>query len=195
MAKQSKARQQSLDFLDQLGTSKTEFTSPSKGLEGVCADFIGRVIDNIQEYNVVDTGKIEDLNIEVINSNHIAIWGQSYINFIDEGVNGVNATPAPFSPYRYKDKMPDPKIFEDWIKSKNIKVRNTRKTLGKGKNKVIDVAKNDIKKVAFAMARDRFLNGAEPKPIFKKEIPKLIQDAENQLINITIDDICSNLNL
>lgn len=195
MAKQSNARQQSLDFLDNLGTDKTQFTEPSKGLESVCADFVGRVVQNITDANLIATGKIANFEIEVASQNQIFIWGESYINYIDEGVNGINATPAPLSPFRYKDKMPPVQEFVDWIKLKNIKVRNTSYTLGEGKDEVFEGDDDAINQMAYAMAKDRYLNGVEPKPIFKKEIPKLLNDASQQALNITINDIFSNLNL
>lgn len=198
MAKQNKARKQSLDFLDNLGVDASEFRDVSSGLETAAGDFIGRVIDNINSFDLVDTGKISDLSIQVISDKEINILGRNFINFIDEGVNGVNATPAPLSPYRYKDKMPNPELFKDWILSKNIKVRNTKYNMGTGKDKVIDIDTDNTKllnKVAYAMAKDRYLNGVEPKPIFKKEIPKLVDDASKIVGQITIDNIFSNLNL
>lgn len=193
-----KARQQSLDFLDNLGVDKAEFRDVSSGLETAAGDFIGRVIDNINSFDLVDKGSIADLSIAVISPTEINILGQSFINFIDEGVNGVNATPTPLSPYRYTDKMPNPDIFKEWILSKNIKVRNTKYNLGTGKDKVIDIDtdnKKELDKVAYAMAKSRFLNGVEPKPVFKKEIPQLIDDASKIVGQITIDNIFSNLNL
>ncbi|WP_313235702.1 hypothetical protein [Sphingobacterium multivorum] len=195
MAKQSKARKQSLDFLDNLGTDQSEFREVSDGLESVCGNFIKRVIDNINSFDLIDTGAISDLSMTVISPTEIHIEGQSYINFIDQGVNGVNATPAPLSPYKYRDKMPDPAIFKTWILSKNIKVRNTRYNTGQGEDKVFDVDDKDIDSVAYAMAKSRFLNGQEPKPIFQKEIPQLIKDATAVVGQITIDNIFSNLNL
>jgi len=196
MAKQSNARQQSLDFLDNLGTDKTQFSEPAKGLEEVCANFVGRVVDNITNADLIATGKIANFEIEVASPTQIFIWGESYISFIDEGVQGaINAVKAPLSPYRYKDKMPPIDQFVQWIKLKNIKVRNTSKTLGEGKDEVFEGDNDAINQMAYAMAKDRYLNGVEPVPIFKKEIPKLLNDASQQALNITINNIFSNLNL
>lgn len=198
MAKQSSARQQSLDFLDNLGESENNFRDVSSGLETVAGAFINRVIDNINNYDLIDSGKISDISIEVVSDKEINILGQTYINYIDDGVQGkLTQSRAPLSKYKYSDKMPPTQNFFDWIKSKNIKVRNTSKTLGSGNDTVIDVEDDDkaIKKVAYAMALDRFNHGAEPKPIFKKEIPKMIDDAVKIVGQITIDKIFSNLNL
>ncbi|WP_185216311.1 hypothetical protein [Sphingobacterium mizutaii] len=196
MAKQSKARQASLDFLDNLGTDKSQFETPQKGLEQVCADFIGRVVDNINNQDLIATGKISNIEMQIINPNEIKIIGEKYINFIDEGVQGsVNGVKAPFSPYKYRDKMPPVQEFIDWINLKNIKVRNTSYNMGEGKDEVFAGDEKAIEKMAYTMARDRYLNGAEPKNIFKKEIPKLLTDATNQALNITIDNIFSNLKL
>ena len=195
MAKQSKARQQSLDFLNNLGTDQSEFRDVAQGLESVCGEFIKRVIDNINQHDLVDTGAISDLSMKIISPTEIHIEGQSYINYIDEGVNGVNATPAPHSPFRYKDKMPNPEIFKNWILSKNIKVRNTKYYLGEGEDQVIKTDDENIDSVAYAMAKHRFLNGKESIPIFKKEIPQLLNDASNMLGQITIDNLLSNLKL
>ena len=198
MANQSTARRQSLDFLDNLGESENNFRDVSTGLETVAGAFINRVIDNVNSFDLIDTGKISDLSIEVISDKEINLIGQTYINFIDLGVQGkLTQSRAPSSTYKYTDKMPPVQTFVDWIKSKNIKVRNTSKTLGSGKDNVIDVEDDDkaIKKVAYAMALDRFQHGAEPKPIFKKEIPKLVDDAVKVVGQITIDNIFSNLNL
>ncbi|MEJ5092789.1 hypothetical protein GEO21_22355 [Sphingobacterium faecium] len=198
MAKQSSARQQSLDFLDNLGESENNFRDVSSGLESVAGQFINRVIDNINGYDLIDSGKISDLSIEVVSDKEVNILGQTYINYIDDGVQGkLTQSRAPLSPYKYTDKMPPVQTFVQWIKSKNIKVRNTSKVLGTGNDTVIDVEDDDkeIKKVAYAMALDRFQHGAEPKPIFKKEIPKMIDDAVKVVGQITIDNIFSNLNL
>lgn len=198
METQSTARKQSLDFLDNLGESENNFRDVSSGLETVAGAFINRVIDNINSYDLIDTGNISDISIEVVSDKEINIIGQAYINFIDEGVQGkITQFRAPLSPYKYTDKMPPIQTFVDWIKSKNIKVRNTSKVLGHGNDKVIDVEDDDkqIKKVAYAMALDRFNHGAKSKPIFKKEIPKLIDDAVKVVGQITIDNIFSNLNL
>lgn len=195
MAKQSKARQQSLDFLNNLGTDQSEFRDVAQGLESVCGEFIKRVIDNINQHDLVDTGAISDLSMKIISPTEIHIEGQSYINYIDEGVNGVNATPAPHSPFRYKDKMPNPEIFKNWILSKNIKVRNTKYYLGEGEDEVIKTDDENIDSVAYAMAKSRYLNGKESIPIFKKEIPQLLNDASNMVGQITIDNLLSNLKL
>ncbi|VTP97611.1 hypothetical protein [Sphingobacterium daejeonense] len=188
MAKQSNARQQSLDWLDNLGTDRTEFKDPEKGLEGVCADFVDRVVQNITDQDLIATGSIANIELQIVNPNEINIIGEKYINFLDEGVQGsVNAIRAPFSPYKYTDKMPPVQEFIDWINLKNLKVRNTSYNLGSdaGKDEVFSGDEKAIEQMAYAMAKDRFLNGAEPKNIFKKEIPKLLNDATNQAINIT----------
>lgn len=198
MAKQSNARQQSLDWLDNLGTDRTEFTDPEKGLEGVCADFVDRVVQNITDADLISTGKIANIELQIVNPNEINIIGEKYINFLDLGVQGsVNPSRAPFSPYKYTDKMPPVQEFIDWINLKNLKVRNTTYNLGSeaGKDEVFSGDEKAIEQMAYAMAKDRFLNGAEPKNIFKKEIPKLLNDAQQQAINITISNIFSNLDL
>lgn len=196
MAKQSNARQASLDFLDNLGTDKSQFTDPKKGLEGVCADFVDRVVQNITDQDLIATGSIANIELQIVNANEINIIGEKFINFLDLGVQGsVNAIRAPFSPYRYTDKMPPIQQFIDWINLKNIKVRNTSYNMGEGKDEVFAGDEKAIEKMAYAMGKDRYLNGAEPKNIFKKEIPKLLNDATNQALNITIANIFSNLDL
>lgn len=198
MASQSKARQQSLDFLDQLGTDKAEFRDPASGLESVAGDFVKRVIENINQNDVVDSGKIQDLNIVIVSPTQLQITGQKYINYIDEGVQGaINNTRAPLSPYKYSTKMPNPAIFESWIRSKNLKVRNNKYYTGQGSDVKIDVGDDDkqIKQAAYAMALDRYRNGVKPTPIFSKEIPKLVVDATAVVGNITVNDILSNLDL
>ncbi|WP_166334610.1 hypothetical protein [Sphingobacterium chungjuense] len=198
MASQSQARQQSLDFLDNLGSDKSNFRDPSAGLESVAGDFVKRVIENINQADTVDSGRIQDLNIVVVSPIQLQITGQKYINFIDQGVQGaVNNTRAPLSPYKYTTKMPDPAIFEEWIKSKNIKVRNTKYYTGQGSDTKIDVGDDDkqIKQAAYAMALNRYKNGAKPVPIFSKEIPKLVADAAQIVGQITVTDILSNLDI
>jgi|SRR5690606_20016890 len=196
MANHSSARNQSLDFLDNLGESQNNFAPVSSGLEKVCGDFINRVVDNINRADVVDSGRMSDLTMTVVSDTQIRINGQRYINYVDEGIQGaINNTRAPFSPYKYTNKMPPPKVFEEWIKSKNIKVRNTKYYTDQGSDIKINVSDSDIKSVAYAMAKDRYDNGAYPVPIFKKEIPKLIQDATNTVGQIMIGNIISTLDL
>lgn len=197
MAKQSTARQQSLDFLNDLGTDKSDYRDVITGLEKVCGAFINRVVVNINQNDMVDKGNISDISMSIISNNELEIIGQQYINYIDKGVQGsISNNLAPNSPYKYTDSMPPPAIFEDWIKSKNIKVRNTKDKTGSGKDKVFDLdSKDEIKKAAYAIALNRYNNGVAPVPIFSKEIEQLVTDASNIVGTITISNIISNLDL
>lgn len=83
---------------------------------------------------------------------------EKYGTFIDEGVSGIKKKYN--TPYAYKDKMPPPKAFDNWIVRKGIAPRS--KT-GQFESR---------KQLQFAIARGVYINGIKPTNFLRNAIYK-----------------------
>lgn len=181
-----------LDALNNLGEDGTSFDSNLVGAEVSMGNFIDRVQSNINEKGLVDSGAIMDITVERTD-NTLQIMGVPYILFLDEGIKGAESSAkAPNSPYTMK-KMPPSSVFKDWIQSKNIKVRNTS-SMGLGSSRDDDgIDDSNIDSAAYAMAVNRYKYGSEPKDIFAKEIPLLIEEAGSEVGDLYINQMFNGL--
>jgi hypothetical protein len=85
------------------------------------------------------------------------------------------------TPFSYKDKMPPVQPFIDYIKNKNIQLRDNTKYGGE-ESPFKDLTEDEqIERVAWAMARKVFLYGFKPRRIISKEVEQLKQDVINQI--------------
>jgi hypothetical protein len=125
------ARASALSQLDGLGTARAEFNTADMftSAENSVASFIERVKSNIQAANMIVSGNIEDIQIETSQTG-LKVLGNAYLLFQDKGVNptGKQLYNTPFS---YRDKMPPYAIFENYIRTKNIQLRNEEALGGK----------------------------------------------------------------
>lgn len=88
------------------------------------------------------------------NSFEMAFTMPKYGEFQDKGVSGVETKYD--TPFSYKDKMPNPKVFDKWIVKKGIAPRNKA-----GKF----TSREGLK---FAIAKKIFLHGIKPSLFFTK---------------------------
>lgn len=192
----SSARQSALSQLDSLGSARSNFDTAStfSALENDAANFIERVKKNIQGLDLVVTGAIEKINLEVT-ADGINILGTPHLLYQDKGVRGSeNSALAPDSPFSYTDKMPPSDVFVEYIKKKNIQLRNEEHYGGKpSPHEDLDGDENAIQSAAYGMAMKVFKEGFRPQPVFSKEIPKLIEDLNKTLGQIASSFITSSI--
>jgi hypothetical protein len=194
------ARASALDQLNGLGSSRGNFETADMftAAESSVADFIERVKDNIQSADIVVTGKIEDIKLEVSDTG-IKVLGHKHLLFVDKGVNGSEQKLYD-TPFSYKDKMPPASAFIDYIKEKNLQLRNEENYHNGNPhpNKTsphedIDGDEQAIKSAAYAMSRKIFKEGFKGTPIFSKEIPQLVKDLKKTITNFSKNMITSGI--
>jgi hypothetical protein len=173
--------QAKVDMLSTLGTSQDEFETGgflTAAAEDAVGDFIIRVKDRIQSQDLIVTGGIEDIKIEVTDTNQINIVGNPWLLYQDRGVRGSESDAlAPMSPHAYTNLRPPSYVFENYIKEKNIQMRdNENYYLDSSPFEDSDGDDKKIKSMAYAMATKIYKEGFKPQPIFAVEIPQLIGD-------------------
>lgn len=194
------ARASAINQLNGLGSARSGFEVADlfDSLTNPVLDFIERVKDNIQSADIINTGAIENIQMEVSDSG-IELFAPKHLLFVDKGVNG-SVEKLYDTPFSYTDKAPPSSVFVDYIKEKNIQLRN-EETLHNGTphpNRVsphadIDGDEAAIKSAAYAMSRKLFKSGIKPTPIFSKELPKLIDDLQATLATFSRDMITSQI--
>lgn len=179
--------------ISSLGEAKDLFTNSLSSIEKIAGEFIERVKANIQSEDLPVTGGIEDIAIEVVND-EVHIMGNSWLIYQDRGVNGAEKKLYD-TPHSYTDKRPPASVFVDWIKRKNLNLRNNEKYYGKPSPfKEIDTDK-EAKKIAFAMANKIYKEGFKPRHVYSKEIPKLMDDLSDEIGNIVVQQILQDFDV
>lgn len=174
-----------LNQLDNLGTSKESFEESSMSVaEYAVGEFIERIHQNIEKEGMNTTGSINDIEIR-IEGNTIELYANPHLIYQDMGVNGskVKLYDTPFS---YSDKMPPYSAFKEWILTKNIQLKDNAKYYGKESPFKELTEEQQVKSASFAIARKIFNEGFKPRNIYTKEIPKLMEDLESELVDAVI---------
>lgn len=181
--------QNKIDQLGSLGESVDEFIFDLTPLEAVTGKFIEEIKERIQQADVVTTGKIEDISMK-IEDNHVYLYGSEHLIYVDRGTRGSETSDkAPDSPHVYTDKMPPVSVFEEWIRRKNINLRNNEFFYGKP-SPFEDLSEDEqIKRAAWGMAKNRQKHGSAPVPVFEKFIPDYIEKVKE----VTKSSIKANL--
>lgn len=193
------ARAAAISSLDNLGQSKTDFETGDmfSAAENDVAAFIERVKENIESADMIVTGKIADLKIETTDSS-INILGNPWLIYQDRGVNGSEQK-LYNTPHEYTDKMPPKDVFVDYIKTKNLQVRNEENYSGnphptkKSGFEEIDGNDKAIDSAAWAMAKQIYKLGFRPRRVFAKEIPQLVTDLSKSIAGFSASMITSSI--
>lgn len=204
----AKARNQAkINQLNNLGTSvdDLEFSDVMTPLEGVIGDFILRVQENINnEKNFVTTGKISDITMKAENGG-ISVFGSPHLIYQDRGVSGTKKKYN--TPHSYLDKKPPLQPFLDWVKAKQIfltekndKFRVYDMRLSKKdrtKDRPVKELTDDQKRTnaAYAMRESVFQDGIEPKNIYEKEIPQLVDELAEVIANFSVQYILQQIDI
>ncbi|PUZ23439.1 hypothetical protein DCC81_23970 [Chitinophaga parva] len=184
----------SLNKLDSLGTSKDSFEVVTGGssvvecIELALGNFIQRVIKNIQDADMIVTGQIEDISIQV-ESDVVNVLANEYLVYQDKGVNpsGQQLYNTPFS---YRELPPPYQVFIDYIKTKNLQLRNNETYYGKPSPHKDLTDEEEIEKAAHAMAMSIFKKkGIKPRDIYSREIPQLIKDIQSLVTGFAAEQI------
>lgn len=173
-------------LLDSIGTSKDSFSKVIKNpIETAIGDFIVRVQKNINDLGLPVTGAINDITIES-DGDTINIVGNPHLIFQSRGVSGTKFKRD--TPHSYSDKRPPIEPIIEWIKKSNKVSINEDKFGGTVKFKEL-TDDEKIKKVAWAISTKIFQEGIAPKNIYEKEIPKLIEDIQKQIVDFSVQYI------
>jgi hypothetical protein len=176
-------QQANIDALDSLGSNRAGFTSILRPIENSVAEFVERVIKNINGEDMVVSGSIENISIST-EGNAVKVYGPLHLIFQDKGVNG-SVEKLYDTPFSYKDKVPPWQVFVDYIKTKNIQLRNeekyTRKKNAGSPFAALEGDDKDIEKAARGMAYAVFRRGFRPRFIYSKELPKLLADIQKEV--------------
>lgn len=190
------AKTDALNQLDNIGSDRSLFDTALEPIETACAAFIERVKANVESANIIVTGKIDELGI-VAGDNGVFIYGQKHLKFQDKGVNGA-VNKLYNTPYSYKDKPPPWQVFVDWIKTKNLQLRDekkyTRKTNAGSSFASLEGDDKDIENAARAIAMKVFRDGLKPKNLYTKEIPQLIKDITDSIPGFLAGSITEVIN-
>lgn len=195
-ASRQAAQRANLDALDSLGSDRSGFSTILNPIEESAGAFIERVVKNIEAEKMVVTGAIEGLSITADDSS-VQIRGPLHLIFQDKGVNGSIEKPYN-TPFSYKDKMPPWQIFVNWIKARNIQLRNedkyTRKPNANGSFASLDGDDKDIENAARAIAYVVWKRGFKPRFVYSKEIPKLLEDLQSKIPGFAASQIAETFN-
>lgn len=189
--------QSKIDSLSSLGTSKQSLDTQLSVIENVAASFIERVQRNIEDANMVNTGKIEDISLQAENG-VVNIYAQPYLIYQDRGVSGTEQKYD--TPHSYSDKMPPVDALKDYVKSKNIQSRDEHRYKGtpaKSKESSFKSVSDDdeIESTAYAIAKTIQKKGLKPKKVYSKEIPKLVDDLRDVLGTFAIEQVTQMIDL
>lgn len=184
--------------LDALGSDRGEFLTEElfTDAEVVVGEFLERVKSNMQQRELIVTGKIEDMRIEHDTAtNQINIIGQGHILWQDRGVNGSQEKKYN-TPHEYTNLRPPAYVFEDYIRTKNIQLRNNENYEVNGGSPFSDIDGDDkaIESAAYAMATKIYKEGFKPQKFFAVEIPQLITDLKKVIPNFVTSNIVQQIN-
>lgn len=196
-ANKASARQNALDSLDSFGSDQFNFDlvgTNENPYEDAIGRFIERVKENIQSSDMVVSGAIEDIRMK-IEDNKILITGNPWLIYQDRGVNG-SVIKKYDTPHSYTDKMPPPDVIIEYIKTKNIQLRNNENMRGK-LSPFEDISGDDkaITSAAWGMAMKVFREGFKPRHIYSKEIPELIEDLKTNAADFAVQQVKQIFNI
>ena len=185
-------------MLDSLGSDKTEFITAElmSDAENAVGLFLERVKENMDARDLIVTGKISDMRIEVSkDQKEISIWGNPWVLYQDRGVNGSEEQKYN-TPHAYSDLRPPSSVFENFIRTKNIQLRHNENYDINGGSPFSDIDgdENAIKSAAYGMATKIFKEGFKPQKFFAVEIPELYKDLKKIIPNFVSSMIIQNIN-
>lgn len=179
--------------LDGIGSNIGEFIEEA-GLsivENLVGDFISRVHSNINAItNFSVTGAIGDITLSTTD-NSVNVMANKQLILQSRGVNGSKVKLYPNSPHSYSTLRPPIEPIVAWIKAKKMGLINNEKySLKKPPFHKVDASDDDkIKKMAWAISTKIFNEGFKGHDIYEKEIPKLVEDLQNEIGDFVISAI------
>ncbi|MFT3912246.1 MAG: hypothetical protein QM737_22655 [Ferruginibacter sp.] len=175
-----------LSRLDAFGSDKNDFDV----LKHPAGDFITRVQKNLKKADKWLTGKTANLRIVQTDSGFDIVANES-LEYLDKGVSGTETKYN--TPYKYTTKMPPPKVFEDWIRRKNLNKRNNAKYKGKESPTKELTQDEQIESAAFAMAKSHQKHGQKPLNVYSSEIDQLKDEIKKEFKDFAVRTILNQL--
>lgn len=180
--------------LSSLGQSKSDFDEVLKdGIESAIGDFIERVHKNIEQADMIVTGKINDITIQS-DGNTINVVGNPHLIYQSRGVNGSKKKLYD-TPHSYTDKRPPIEPIIEWIKRRNINLVNEEQFGTDGSDFKHLSEDEQIEKVAWAISTKIFQEGFAPRDLYEKEIPQLIKDIQKNVKDFTVSYIKQSIKI
>lgn len=175
-AAKKKANASSLDFMDSLGSNKSNYeqVDSSDTIGSAITKFIEKVKQNINDADLIFSGGMQNLYFTETEDGVFQVFGKDYLVYQNFGVNGVKVSRnAPFS---YTDKAPPVDVFIEYIKSTNSKKKNNKKYYGEESPYKDLTTDKTIKSAAFALSKSIYNNGIKPKNLYNDEVKQLIEE-------------------
>ncbi|MFT3908323.1 MAG: hypothetical protein QM737_02770 [Ferruginibacter sp.] len=168
--------------LDALGTSKDSF----EVLKHPAGDFIRRVQNNLKKKGKWLTGKTANLSIEETETG-FNIIGSASLLYVDKGVSGTQKKYN--TPFSYTTKMPPSSVFVEWIKRKNLNLRNNANYKGKESPTKELTQDEQIESAAYAMAINKKKYGQAPTNVVSDEIQQFVDEVSRQYADYVVKSI------
>lgn len=127
----------------------------------------GALRDSI-DYNITTTRKGEN-----ISSFRLQFTLADYGTFVEDGVNGTRKKYG--SPYSYTTKQPPSSVILGWLKSKPVKLRDSKGRFRKNK-------KGELNTLAFLIARKIKERGLKPAPFLKPSFEKVFKGLDKEIV-------------
>ncbi len=188
-------------FLDSVGMDANSFeNAPANTVEAMIGLYAKEVIEatqkNLDAEKKQSTGNLQSsFSLKSIGSGKkfaIEILAADYLKFVDQGVQGsdpaksINTT----SPFRYKNKMPPPKVIEKWILQNNVKARATdvRRYGARGGERRIG-GNISNRTLSFLIARSIKTRGLKKTGVWSKAWDATFKDFNEQVAKAVGSDI------
>lgn len=171
-----------LNQLNNIGSDRTEFDTANmfSVVDNVVGDFISRVHDNVNKTNdFIVTGEILDIKSEVSDKG-INVVIPNHLLFQDKGVNGSKVKKYN-TQFTYRDLRPPISVFIDYVKTKNIQLRDEELYDGQPSRFAHLDEDQKIKNAAYGIREKIYQEGFKPRDVYSKEIPKLITDIQESV--------------
>lgn len=181
--------------LDNLGTPVNQFIQQEgfSLIESILGDFVQRVKENIDKEDMPVSGKISDITIQA-EGNQVNVYAYPYLLFQDRGCNGAEKK-LYNTPHAYTNKMPPVQVFKDWIKRKNINLKDNAKFRGEESPFKELTEEQQINKAAWGMAKKVYKEGFKPRNIYSKELPQLLSELEANIEDFAIQSIINAIDV
>lgn len=99
---------------------------------------------------------------------------EDYATFIEDGVNGTRKKYG--SPYSYSRKQPPSNVILQWIRTKPVRLRDSKGRYRKQKNR-------EIQSLAFLIARKIKERGIKPTPFFFPAFEKAFDKIDSEVVD------------
>lgn len=188
-------------FLDTVGVDANAFeNAPLSTVEAMAGLYAKEVIEaaqkNLDAEKKQSTGNLQSsFALRTVSEGKkiaIEILAADYLKFVDQGVQGSDPAKSKntTSPFRFKNKMPPPKVIEKWILQNNVKARATdvsRYGARGGERRIGGNISN--RTLSFLIARSIKTRGLKKTGVWSKAWDATFKDFNEQIAKAVGNDI------